>query len=148
MITRRARIIAQDGDFVWVEPCQLRCAACSEGRACGVAAITDLLSRRKPRIKAYNNAGGRMGEEVTIGIDERRVMVASLAVYLVPLLSMLAGAMVGQLAIDSFGLVESDAVPVGCSGCGLLSGFLWLRGFTRRRLGGRSREVLVLSSNR
>ncbi|MCI0399932.1 MAG: SoxR reducing system RseC family protein [Gammaproteobacteria bacterium] len=148
MIRQRARIVAEEGAFAWVEPCQPDCLVCGRGRVCQMATFSALLFGGKPRIKAYNGPGAEVGEQVLIGVDEGPVLSASFAVYLVPILSMLAGAMLGHFLIGLFDLDGLEAVPVLFSGCGLVGGYLWLRRFAMRRIKNQSSEVLVLSCAR
>jgi sigma-E factor negative regulatory protein RseC len=67
----------------------------------------------------------RAGDEVMIGIEENALVKGSLAVYMVPLLLMLCGALAGEL------IMHREGLAIVFSMLGLLGGLAWLRAFTR-----------------
>ncbi|MGA7801176.1 MAG: SoxR reducing system RseC family protein [Gammaproteobacteria bacterium] len=145
MIEESARVVALDGEFAWVETeRKSACGSCAANKGCGTAALAKVLGQRRTRVRALNRPGAAVGDEVLIGLDERALVRGSLAVYAVPLLALLAGALFGQYMAVQLGLadVEGTTVLAGLAGLGV--GLLWLRGFGRRiQRDGRYQPVIL-----
>lgn len=128
MITERARVVSLDGDFVWVEGAsQAGCARCAEGKGCGGSIFSRLLGERLHSIRAIGIPGLHEGDEVMLGLDEQGLVAGALAAYLVPLLTMFAGAFT---ALELVG--NSDAATIVGGVLGFAGGLVWLRRFSHR----------------
>lgn len=98
MIKETGRIIAVEGDGVWVETIQQSaCESCSAQKGCGQS----LLAKVTGKTTAIRVLPGDcslqeacVGDEVVIGIPEQVVVNGTLLVYLLPLLMMVVGAVV------------------------------------------------------
>lgn len=104
----------------WITCQPAACRACAEGRGCGAGVFAGLLNRSPSQVVIERPAGIRPGDRVTIGLDERRVLDASLRLYGIPLAGLMAGALAGAAA----GGAGSDAAVL----CGALAGLtlaLW-----------------------
>jgi sigma-E factor negative regulatory protein RseC len=109
------------------------CGACSSSSACGVSLLDRLLGRRPQRLVVTNSLGVRVGDAVVVGVPEGALLKAALAAYLMPLVGLLAGAIMAQ------GLVASMLPGLGGDTAGLAGGalgfagaLLLLRGYSRR----------------
>jgi sigma-E factor negative regulatory protein RseC len=80
---------------------------------------------------AWNHGGAQVGDSVIIGLDETALIRGSLAVYAMPLLSMFAGGLLGVLLSEQWA-VSGEALTLGLGVAGLITGLLWLKGFSRR----------------
>jgi len=134
MIEERARVVSvEPGGAVWVEAARAStCGGCAARGGCGSALLARVLGQRRARVRALGGEGLAPGDAVLIGIPERALVRGSLALYAVPLLLMLAGALAGEY-IAELGLAagrEGASVLAGLGGLGL--GLLWLRRFGRR----------------
>ena len=115
MITEPATVLRVSGDVVWVRcEAQQACRRCAEGRGCGGGLLGRLLG---DRLRTVRVTGGGIevdiGDRVLIGLAETALVRASVAMYLVPLLAMLAGAIgLGQVG----GAGEIWAVAGGAAG--------------------------------
>ena len=141
MITEPATVLEVRGGIALVRcHSQAACQRCAEGRGCGGGALSRLLGERLHAVEAVaGDLDLRPGDEVTVGLEPRGFLHASAAVYLLPLLSALAGALI---AAASFG--SSDAVAAEGAVEGLAAGLAWARGFGRRRAGdGRFRPRVI-----
>lgn len=130
MITEPATVIRVRDDIVWVRcDAQQGCQRCAEGRGCGGGLLGRLLGDRLRTVKAVRGEYELApGEAVLIGLAESAVVRASVTMYLVPLLTMLAAAMAaGRLAGGSEGWTIAGGVA------GFLGGLLYARGFGARR---------------
>jgi sigma-E factor negative regulatory protein RseC len=132
MIEESAQVISSEGEFVWVETQrQSTCGGCAANQACGTSVLAKILGRRRTRVRALSRDRVQVGERVVIGIDESALIRGSLAVYAVPLGTLLAGAVVGDL-LSQHWLLSGESLTLVLGGGGLVAGLLWLKGFTRR----------------
>lgn len=115
-----ARVIAVDGPWVWLEADPAAaCSACAAGGGCGA------LRRSRPalsRVAIANDFDAAVGEHVVVGIAQGELLRASFAAYLIPLASLILGAIAGDRA---FGGDLAAAL-------GALAGLLAGLGFARR----------------
>lgn len=100
--------------------------ACASG-GCGAAVLAQLFTRN-PRgpLEVIDALGTRPGERVVVGVEEGSVLNASLLVYLLPLVLLLAG------AVGARQLLETDAMAALGGLLGLAAGFWAARRFNRR----------------
>lgn len=133
MIEEQATVTQLEDGFAWVETQrQSACGSCAANKGCGTASLDRLLGRRTARLRALNQAGARAGDRVVIGLREGALVQGSFAVYMVPLLALGAGAILGDTLAGQLGAGAGDAYAALFGGLGFLLGGLWLRGFSRR----------------
>lgn len=100
MLTETGKVVAIEGDGLWVETLkQSACAKCQAQKGCGqklLAATSDNMSYVKAVFsKEFSQSAGKLwvvGDHVTIGIEERALVVGTFLTYLVPLLFLIIGA--------------------------------------------------------
>lgn len=141
MITETGRVLEVEGDWAWVA-CrrQIECARCAEGRGCGGGVLARLLGDRLHKIRAATGAVAVVpGDQVLIGLGEDVVLRAAAAVYLVPLVLALAGAL-GASAL----LGGGDLAAVAGAAGGLLLGLRWARAYSRRHAADTSLQPVIL----
>jgi len=137
MIEERAGVVAVEGEFAWVEAERASgCSGCASRGSCGTSVLARTLGRRRVRVKALNGIGARPGEQVVIGVQESDLIRGTLAVYLVPLIGLFIGGLLGE-AVAGLGGTEAGGEPVAVVGAGLgfWMGLAWARAWTRRRAG-------------
>lgn len=122
MIEERARVVAVEGPYAWLEGGATACGGCGARGACGTAAVAGWLARHRRRVRALNRAGARPGEEVVVGLAEGALVRGSLLVYLVPLAAMISGAVAG---VAWFGAGDGPAAAGALTG--LAMALVWLR---------------------
>lgn len=134
MIEEQARVIAADDDgFAWVETeRQSTCSACAANKACGTSVLAKVLGQRPSRVKALNPVGARLGDQVMVGLKEEALVRGSLAIYAVPLITMIAVAILVD-TLKPFGW-SGDGVTALGGILGLAAGLIWVRAFSRRIL--------------
>ncbi|KAA6185757.1 SoxR reducing system RseC family protein [Thiohalocapsa marina] len=131
MIEQQAIVIAQRGDSVEVEPLrQQTCGQCSAQGACGTSLLDQFLGRRPLRLTLINSIGARPGERVVVGMPEQVLLRAALSAYLVPLLALLAGGIVGGELTAWAGLPAVEAASIGGALAGLVLAMRWLRRYS------------------
>lgn len=142
MITETGKVVALKGDGVWVQTIRASaCQSCSARGGCGQKVLAAASGGRANQILVTNSINASVGDEVTIGIDEQALLAASLLVYALPLILMVAASVLGhQLSGGHDGAAMLAAVV------GLALGF-----FAGRKLqsdGGRGYEPRLVRVNR
>jgi sigma-E factor negative regulatory protein RseC len=128
MIEGRAVVTKAQEEYVWVEAQrQSECRYCGfEG--CDSAVLAEVLGKQPMRVRVLTQIPLCEGDEVIIGISENTLVKISLIVYLILLLSMLFGAILGDALFSESG--EGVAMLLGVLGC--VAGFVWLFIFARQ----------------
>ena len=95
MIFETATVVAVESDAVWVDAVQKSaCESCSARAGCGTSVLSKLTGKTT-RIRVLKELGyesePQVGEQVTIAIPGDVVVIASLLVYLLPLVLSIAG---------------------------------------------------------
>ena len=104
------------------------CQSCAANKGCGHALIDGQRGGSRARIRALTDQSSwRVDDEVVLGIPEGILLRGALMVYLLPLLLLFAGALVGEY----FGPAGVDAAAGGGI-IGLLGGFLLNRWYSVR----------------
>lgn len=97
MITETGKVVAVSGDRVWVQTIRASaCESCSARNGCGQRVLAEVSGGRANQVLVSNNLGARVGDEVTVAIEESALLGASLLVYALPLLLLVLGAVVGH----------------------------------------------------
>jgi sigma-E factor negative regulatory protein RseC len=132
MIEESGRVVSTRGEYAWIETGRATaCGSCASRSGCGTSVLATLFGRRPANIRVVNSIGAAVGEQVVIGISESGLVRGSLAVYLVPLAGLFAGALAGQsLAAASVSAPGDLASMLGGAG-GFAAGIVWLRRFSR-----------------
>ncbi len=133
MLEETASVVRVDDREVWVET-QRRstCSSCAVEKGCGTATLAKFLGRRRTIVRVLSDLPLAVGDQVVIGIREQALVRGSLAVYAVPLLLLLAGAIIGELGAGQGLWNSAEAASVLLGAGGLVTGLLWLKHFSRR----------------
>ncbi|GLT18184.1 sigma-E factor regulatory protein RseC [Vibrio zhanjiangensis] len=75
---------------------QTSCSSCSSQKSCGTGMISKALGSKSLHWYLYTNLPVKQGQLVEIGLAERDILQSAVVVYLVPLLSMIFGAIAGE----------------------------------------------------
>ncbi len=132
MIEEMAQVVACEGRFAWVET-QRRstCNACVAQKGCGTAVLAKVLGQRRTRTRVINDLQAGVGEQVVIGLHEQALLRGALAMYLLPLLCLLAGGLVGAWLAPAWGVESPERFTILLSVLGFATGILWLRYYAR-----------------
>jgi sigma-E factor negative regulatory protein RseC len=109
MIETPARVVRVEGATAWVRvESPASCGACG-GKGCGSSLYARLLHPREPEYPVANPIAAEAGEAVVVGIEDGAVLRGVAKAYGLPLLLLLAGALLGarwgELAAVLGGLV-------------------------------------------
>lgn len=129
MIEEQAVVVEIGEGYAWVET-QRRsaCGACTASEGCGTATLAKAWGDRRVRVRAISHLPLQPGDSVIVGLAEGALLSGSLLVYLLPLVLLLAGAILGQAVFAGAG--DEPVVLAGAAGLGL--GFLMARAWSRR----------------
>lgn len=129
MIEENAIVISVEGNDAWVETRrQSSCSACSANKGCGTSVLSNVLGKRSSQVRVLNTLDVKPGEEVVIGIEEESLVRGSIAVYLVPLISMFLFALLAEWYAGN----GNDLAAVTGAILGFVIGLFWLRKFSRK----------------
>ncbi len=130
MLEAEAVVVAVHGSMAEVEVASgAGCGHCHTDGGCGGGrSLLGLGRRPSVRLEVSTHLNLAPGDRVTLGLPEGGYLRASVALYLVPLLTMFAGAGV----LEALGPAGADLLVLAGGLLGLGVGFFWLRGFSRR----------------
>jgi sigma-E factor negative regulatory protein RseC len=145
MIESEGVVVKVEGDIAYVQAQrQSSCSGCSKGEeSCGTSALLGILEKKIPLYRARNQFGVKVGDRVVIGVTEGIFQKGVTAIYLPPLLLLLAGAIGGSMLASTSAASENYSM-IGAL-AGLSAGFLWSRYFSARMGAGGRYQPVVLS---
>jgi sigma-E factor negative regulatory protein RseC len=128
MIEETARVVACEERFAWVETSRKSaCDSCSMNKGCGTGALSKVFGSKQARLKVVNKINAHEGENVLIGINESALLSGSLLVYLLPIISLLCFALLGELMAKQLLVENSDLFPILFGLFGLVLSMWWVR---------------------
>jgi len=93
MIEESGTVLSTEKGFAEVETIRTSsCTACRARHGCGHHAIAQVSASNRMRMKVIDEFSVDVGQKVTIGIPEDTLLQASLWMYFIPLLGLVAGA--------------------------------------------------------
>lgn len=131
MIETSAVVVRLERDLAHVETLGATgCGSCNPGKSCATASLGKIFSAKPRLFRALNRIGAKTGDSVVVGIADGALLRGSLAVYLLPLVLLVAGALVAAAVAPEATAREPWSI-VGAA-AGLVAGIIWLRLFTAR----------------
>jgi sigma-E factor negative regulatory protein RseC len=123
VIEAEARVVAKEGELAWVEASRRSaCDRCSLAGGCGTSVLARLFDRRTTRLRAIDPVGTRVGDWVSIGLDEGAMLRGALLVYAVPLGGLILGAVLANATLGA-----GDLTGLLGAGGGFLGALAWSR---------------------
>lgn len=97
MIETIAWVRAVEGNWIEIEAePPAACNGCAAGASCGTAALVRWFARHPTRLRLYTPLTVAVGERVLVGLPEEVLPRAAARLYLVPVLGLIGGALLGQ----------------------------------------------------
>ncbi|MDC0662625.1 SoxR reducing system RseC family protein [Marinobacter sp. SS21] len=142
MITETGRVIAQDGRKIWIQTIrQSACQSCAARQGCGQRVLASASGGKANQVLVENTLDARVGDEVTVAIDESALLGASMLIYALPLMLFVVAALGGHWLAP-----ESEGVAILLALAGLAAGFGLARGLQHRREDGYAPQLLRINA--
>lgn len=91
--------------YIWVETAiKTTCSSCQAQANCGTSVIAKAFNHKTQLLKLSCDQPVEVGQQVKIGMAEETLLSASLLVYLLPILGLIAGAALSSLLMPWFDL--------------------------------------------
>jgi sigma-E factor negative regulatory protein RseC len=131
MIETPVVIVKLEGALAHVEAQRgTGCGSCNPGKSCASATLGKIFSAKPRLFRALNRIGAKAGDSVIVGVADGALLRGSLAVYLMPLALLLAGAIVAAWLAPN--AAARDGWSVLGAAAGLCAGVVWLKLFAAR----------------
>ena len=101
---------------------KVACGLCGQTRGCGNSIWGKLFAHQSTAFKAQNRINAKVGDSVIVGINERALLKSALLLYILPLATMLIGAILATQLKDTNGYAMLGAL------IGLVLGLVWVKG--------------------
>lgn len=128
MIEQTAKVVSIKQGYAWVLPAGAKdCGSCAAnksgqaGKSCSSAGLFDFFRPSAEKVYVANPLHAKPGDEVVIGMQGNALLIYSVFAYLLPLLSMIAFALLGKELFIALNL-HADAGAILAGICGLFSG--------------------------
>lgn len=98
------------------------CGICGQTRGCGNSIWGKLFAHQSTAFKAQNRINAKVGDSVIVGINEKALVKSAMLLYILPLATMLIGAILAKQ------LNASELAAMLGAAAGLAIGLLWVKG--------------------
>lgn len=133
MIEEVALVLNCDGEYADIETKpQSSCGGCSSSSVCGTGVFSKVFGNRKTVVRVVNSLNAKVGDQVIIGLQESALSKVSLVFYLVPIVSMILLAVLGQESAIRLGYESYDLFAILGGVVGLAAGLGIVRLFAKR----------------
>lgn len=133
MIEQNAYVLKVEGQIALVEAQrQSSCGKCNAKKGCGTGLLEDSIGRKSMQIQAINQCQAEPGDEVIVAIPENGFVKSAFFTYLLPLLFMLAGALLAQQFITEVSETMSDVMALVGAVIGFITALLVLKSYSKR----------------
>jgi sigma-E factor negative regulatory protein RseC len=131
MLETRAVIVRTDGQYALVQANQANgCEQCN-GKGCGAGKLSQLFCSKPREFQVENQINAGVGDQVIISVAEGAVLRGIGLVYLLPLILLLVGAMLGNIWASQIG--QRDGYAAVGALLGLSVGFSFARWISLRQ---------------
>jgi len=122
------------------------CGQCAANKGCGTASLAAVLGQKVTQVKALNHKGAKVGQQVVIGLEEPALLKSSLALYLLPILSMFVAAIGYDMLVASVQLPQSEILTILAALVGLLAGLKWAKRLMGKMSEDRRYQPIILQT--
>jgi sigma-E factor negative regulatory protein RseC len=141
MLETRAIIVQTDGKYALVEASRANgCEQCN-GKGCGAGKLSQLFCSKPRQFQVDNQINASVGDRVVISVAEGTVLRGIGLVYLLPLMLLLMGAMLGNVWAEPSG--QRDLYATVGALLGLVAGFVFAKWISSRQARSRSQPYIA-----
>jgi sigma-E factor negative regulatory protein RseC len=131
VIEERAVVISCSGEFADIETeRKSSCGGCSANGVCGVGVLAKVFGRRRSIVQVINSIGAKEGDRVIVGLQDGALVRGSFVFYIVPILTMIAGAILSDIFAGRMGLTTTEPFSILGGLLGLMLGLFLARRFS------------------
>lgn len=128
MIEEMARVSRCEEDYAIVEVTRTSsCNSCNAKGACGTGSLALWFRFRPPPLKVLNSLNARPGDQVMVALEESRFLTGSFLLYMLPLLSLFAFALLFEWLAQISSIANPEAAAISGALSGLVAGLLGVR---------------------
>ena len=127
MIEETVEVVAVEGDTLVLQAQRKStCQSCSVQKGCGTSVLASTLGKKVTQFRVENTTSAQVGDSLIVGIPEDMLLKGSVAVYVLPLVTLFVAAMVadGLLPLQ---LSLRDLWVAFSAIAGLVMGLSWCR---------------------
>ncbi len=129
MIEESACVIEVGAGYALVEVQRASaCASCHSQSSCGSAALAQVWGNKSLRTRAVSNLSLQPGDRVVVGMADGVLLRGALLVYLLPIVLLIAGALLAQLSFAAAG----EELVVLCAALAFICGLFIVRVISQR----------------
>lgn len=127
----RATVVSTDKQLALVQANQANgCSQCN-GKGCGSGKLSQMFCSKPRQFQVDNSINASIGDEVVVSVAEGALLRGIGLVYLLPLLLLVMGAMLGTVLAAQAGQRDGYAAAGALSG--LVAGFVFAKWFSSRQ---------------
>jgi len=139
MIEESAIVTGLDGDLAMIQMLrQGTCSQCELNSGCGTGAIGRMLGHRSKLLTIKNNYNLKPGDSVLLGMPDKAYMKASLLIYGLPLVGLIAGSLLAQALFGN-----SETITILFAIAGFASASLYSTVILNNRLSHQCNPVIL-----
>jgi sigma-E factor negative regulatory protein RseC len=117
MIEEKAIVTRIENGSVWLKGMQSgACGGCCQQSQCSTATLAKTLPKRELKLKC--DLPFKVGDQVSVAIDDSHLVLGSFLLYIIPLLCMFAGVLIADALLTE---AENWLIPISL--VSLLAGF-------------------------
>lgn len=115
MVQEQGVVVSLEGQMANIAPrSESGCQSCSSSSMCGTSLLKPLFGNKQRTLAAENTINAKPGDQVVIGLNRTALVLASLMVYLFPLILLVAGAIFGAAIAHTFTIEYAELVSILC----------------------------------
>jgi sigma-E factor negative regulatory protein RseC len=128
MLEEHGIVVKIEDQFALVETKRSNlCGHCTGNKGCGTASLAGVLGQKETLVRVLNQKNVKVGDRVVIGVAEDALLKSSLALYLIPLLSLFVVA-IGYESLAKLLEWPSYEILTALAGLlGLFVGLSWVK---------------------
>jgi len=144
MLETRAIVLQIEGQYAHVQADQTGACELCKGRGCGAGKLAQLFCSKPRKFRVVNPINANVGDEVVISVAEGAILRGIGLVYLLPLLLLVIGAMLGGAWVGLSPEQHDGYAAMGAL-LGLAGGFIAVKCVSWRQAGNRFQPYIARS---